>query len=70
MITQTKSQSFEVAIVDGINRFVREVLLENGFIHADKADDIASEEILNQKYQIARTLAAQWAKMPMRDDPV
>lgn len=68
MIIQSKSLSFEIAIVDGINLFVRTVLIAKGIVPADKADDIGLQEVIDAKYEIARNLAKQWSKMPMRDD--
>jgi hypothetical protein len=64
---QTKEQPFEIAIVDGINIFVREVLAKRGFIDPEKLDGITSREVLDEKYRIARELARAWAKMPMTD---
>jgi len=69
MTSQSKSLSFEIAIVDGINIFVRTVLIAKGIIPADKSDDIGLQEVLDLKYEIARNLAMQWSKMPMHDDP-
>jgi hypothetical protein len=69
MTSQSKSLAFEIAIVDGINLFVQKVLISKGIIPADKADDIGLQEIIDLKYEIARSLAKQWAKMPMHDDP-
>ena len=64
---QSKELSFEIAIVDGINRFVREVLNERGFIKPEMVDDITSQDVLAEKYRVARELARAWAKMPMTD---
>jgi hypothetical protein len=61
--------SFEIAIVDGINIFVRTVLIARGIIPPDRADDIGLREIIDLKYEVARTLAKEWSKMPMHDDP-
>ena len=69
MKSQSKLQSFEIAIVDGINTFVRTVLIAKGIVPADNVDEITSKEVLEQKYEIARSLAKEWAKMPMHDDP-
>jgi len=68
MKSQSKSQSFEIAIVDGINMFVRTVLIARGIIPAEKAEDIGSKEVIDLKYEVARSLARQWSKMPMHDD--
>ncbi len=67
MPPQSKEQSFEIAIVDGINMFVREVLLRRGFINPETSDGIGSRDVLDEKYRIARELARAWAKMPMTD---
>lgn len=64
---QTKEQSFEIAIVDGINILVREVLAKRGFIDPERVDGIGSREVLDEKYRIARELARAWAEMPMTD---
>jgi hypothetical protein len=69
MKSQTKSQSFEIAIVDGINIFVRTVLVARGIVPPDKVDDLGLPEIIKLKYEVARSLAKDWAKMPMHDDP-
>jgi len=61
--------SFEIAIVDGINIFIRTVLVPKGIIPSDKVDDIGLREIIDLKYDVARILAKQWSKMPMHDDP-
>jgi hypothetical protein len=69
MKSQSKSQSFEIAIIDGINIFIRTVLLAKGIVPADKAEEVTSKDVIDQKYDIARTLAKEWAMMPMHDDP-
>ena len=69
MKSQTKSMSFEIAIVDGINIYVREVLCGKGLISDESMAKTSSRDILDLKYDIARTLAKKWAKMPMHDDP-
>lgn len=69
MESQSKSLSFEIAIIDGINIFVRTVLIAKGIIPADKADEISSKEIIDLKYDVARTLAKACSKTPMHDDP-
>jgi hypothetical protein len=67
MPPQSKELSFEIAIVDGINIFVRTVLAAKGLLPPEAFDQLGSREILDLKYQIARDLARDWAKMPMTD---
>ena len=62
-----KELCFESAIVDGINIFVRDVLLERGIISPERADEYDSDEVSAEKDRIARELARSWAKMPMTD---
>lgn len=67
---QSKELCFEIAIVDAINIFCRTVLWPRGIISQDKWEgDYSSQEVLNEKYRIARELARAWAKMPMTDEP-
>ena len=67
-MSQAKSVAFEIAIVDGINIFVRTVLGAKGIIAPERLDAIGSEEVLKLKYEIARGLARQWSKMPIHAD--
>ena len=69
MKSQSKSRSFEIAIIDGINIFVKKVLIPKGIIPAEKVNEIGRKEIIDLKYDVARTLAKQWSKMAMDDDP-
>jgi hypothetical protein len=62
---QSKELSFEIAIVDGINIFVRDVLIRRGFLRPEMIDGTGSQEVLDEKYRIARELARAWAQMPM-----
>jgi len=64
----TKEQAFETAIIDGINRFVREVLNANGYLIPEKAGSIALPPITDLKYELARDLARKWAKMSLVDE--
>ena len=65
---QSKELCFEIAIVDAINIFCRTVLRARGIINQEQWDgDFGSQEVLNEKYRIARELAQAWAKMPMTD---
>jgi hypothetical protein len=63
----TKEIAFETAIVDGINIFVRTVLAAKGLIHPEEFERVTDKDILELKYQIARELARQWAKMPLQE---
>ncbi len=65
---QSKEVCFEIAIVDAINMFCREVLRPRGIISQEQWDgDYGSQEVRDEKYVIARKLARTWAKMPMTD---
>lgn len=68
MMLPTKEQAFETAIIDGINRFVREVLKANGYLVPEKAGYIALPPITDLKHQLACDLARKWAKMPLADE--
>ena len=67
MQSQSKSQCFEIAMVDAINIFVRTVLMARGIIPPEKTGDIGLPEVLDAKYEIARSLAKEWATMPMHE---
>jgi hypothetical protein len=62
--------AFEVAIIDGINAYVRGVLRQRGFLVSDKVDDIDRGECLEEKYKIARELASGFAALPQRRMPL
>jgi hypothetical protein len=47
------------AIVDGINRYVRE-LQERGLIPDDRLQDGAGSELCDRKYEIAADVARRW----------
>jgi hypothetical protein len=63
----TLAQAFETAMVDAINRYVREVLKARGCISQEGFDEHVSEACLQAKYAIAREWAAKWAAF--FDDP-
>lgn len=68
MRVNTKLESFESAIVDGINIYVRDVLIAKGIIPSHNVDALMSDlEINRLKHEIAVWLATQWAQMPMID---
>lgn len=69
-LPQSKELCFEIAIVDALNIFCRTVLRARGIISQEKWEgEFGSQEVLNEKYRIARESARVWAKMPMTDLP-
>ena len=67
MTGNTKLGSFETAINDGINIFVRDVLVAKGIIPPQNLDALYNLEIVRLKRELATRLAIEWAKMPMID---
>jgi hypothetical protein len=58
----TKQEAFEIAIIDGINIYIRTVLEPKGYIAPEKIGSLGCEELLRLKYQIAGDLASRWAE--------
>jgi hypothetical protein len=63
-----KDEAFEIAIIDGINIYVREALKSKGFLDRSKEPFIACDELLDIKYRIAKELAAKWAKVQLEEE--
>jgi hypothetical protein len=59
----TKEETFECAIIDAINIYIRTVLVPKGYISLEKYESIGSGELLQLKYAIAKELASEWAKI-------
>ena len=57
----TLAEAFEAAMIDAINRYVREVLKGRGILSQEAFHEHASEACLQAKYAIAREWAAKWA---------
>ncbi len=57
----TLALAFEVAMVDAINVFVREVLHPRGLLAPGAFDALGTAECLEAKYRVAREWAAKWA---------
>ena len=57
----TLAMAFETAMIDAINRYVREVLFARGHISREGFDASSSQECLQAKYAIAREWGASWA---------
>jgi hypothetical protein len=55
------AMAFEAAMVDAINRYVRDVLRAQGLISQEAFDQHAGGACLQAKYAIARESAARWA---------
>jgi hypothetical protein len=51
---------FHDAIVDGINRFGREVLVARGFLDARKLEGSNADDLDELKHAIASRVAASW----------
>ncbi len=57
----TLAMAFETAMVDAINRYVREVLYTRGLLPQVGFDEHGSAECLQAKYDIAREWGVKWA---------
>ena len=57
------SQAFEAAMVDAINRYVREVLKARGLLSQAAFAEHASGACLQAKYAIAQEWATKWAAL-------
>jgi hypothetical protein len=55
------AMAFETAMVDAINRYVREVLHSRGLISLEAMEEHASKECLEAKYAIAQEWGVKWA---------
>ncbi len=56
------------AVIDGINRYVREVLTPRSPQLADLWDGPQSQDLDELKHQVARSVAKQWAMSYMIDN--
>jgi len=56
------AESFEIAINDGINIYVRQILQEGGYLTEQQMDALCTQAMLQEKYRIAKSLATAWAK--------
>ena len=61
--TMSLELSFQTAMVDAINIFVRTVLVPRGIVDPERVEDIGSKDVLQEKYRITQELAAAWARM-------
>ena len=57
----TLAEAFEVAMIDAINVYVRDVLEPRGYLTPEGRIEIGRDECLQEKYRIAREWAAEWA---------
>jgi len=48
------------AIVDGINRFLREVLIERGLLDGSKLEGSTADDLDELKHAVASRVAASW----------
>src|SRR5436305_14970362 len=65
-MSMTLEQAFEVAINDGINIYVREILVKRGFLDQAIADRLGTPAFLELKYKIAQELARDWGKVRLQ----
>jgi hypothetical protein len=64
---ETDPEVLVFAITDAINLYVREVLIPRGIVSKDAWDD---DELLRLKYEVADTVANNWAVSWRNDDIV
>ena len=64
----TIAESFEVAINDGINIYVRDILFKGGYLTEEEMEALGTPEMLQEKYEIAKRLGAAWAKKVADDN--
>ena len=64
----TMAESFEIAITDGINIYVRDVLRKGGYLTEQQVEAICTEKMRREKYTIAKSLGAAWAKKVLDED--
>jgi hypothetical protein len=57
----------EHAVSDGINIFVREVLIPRGLVDANGYE--ADDEVLRLKYAIAKNVAQSWQTCQLHEGP-
>lgn len=65
-MSMTLEQAIEIAINDGINIYVREVLLKKGLLSTEQFYELGNPEFLNLKYKIAQEMAGGWGKMRLQ----
>jgi hypothetical protein len=56
------------AIHDGINMFIRDVLIPEGFIKADRINDIHSQPRARRQAEIAKAVAERWVKCQIDEE--
>lgn len=58
----------ENAIVDGINRYLRDVLIPLGVIDENDLSDGAGSSLDDKKYRIAKEVASAWEHCQIDED--
>jgi hypothetical protein len=63
----TNPEVLECAVVDGINRFVRDILKPRGVLNEDACDGDLASVFDQMKYQIAKEVALRWEHCQIDD---
>ena len=63
---QSNPEVLEHAVIDGINIFVRDVLIPRGLVDANRYH--GDEELLRLKYAIAKKVAQSWETCHLNEE--
>jgi len=64
-LVKTRADVLQPAIVDGINRFCRDVLVQKGYLAQEHWED---ESLLKLKHDVAQKVAASWEEAESNDE--
>ncbi len=64
---QSNREVLECAIVDGINRYLRDILRPRGIVKDENLPDAEDDFITVMKYQVAKQVALSWEYCQIND---
>jgi len=69
MRSPTLEEAFVSAVVDGINIYIREAILDKGLLNSELSGQLDLKEALDLKHEIAQEIARKWARLDCFKEP-